>query len=54
VHVLASDGHDTIRRQPLLSPALKVLTKELGEETTKTLVERNPRAIISNGQPPWL
>jgi protein-tyrosine phosphatase len=53
VHILASDGHDTIRRPPVLSEARKVVAKEFGEEMAQALVERNPGAIVSNEPPPW-
>jgi protein-tyrosine phosphatase len=54
VHILASDGHDTIRRPPVLSEARKVVVKEFGEVMAQALVERNPGAIIRNEPPPWL
>jgi protein-tyrosine phosphatase len=54
VHVLASDGHDTVRRPPVLSEARKIVTKEFGEKTAQTLVDTNPRAIVKNEPPLWL
>ena len=50
VHVLASDGHDTKRRPPLLSAARETAAGICGEEVAHALVDGNPRAIIS-GQP---
>lgn len=54
VHTLASDGHDTVRRPPLLSEARKVVAKEFGEGTAQALFDTNPRAIVNNEPPPWL
>jgi protein-tyrosine phosphatase len=50
VHVVSSDGHDTTARPPVLSPAVKVLTKLVGAEQTQMLVAGNPGAIV-RGQP---
>jgi protein-tyrosine phosphatase len=50
VHVLATDAHDTKRRPPVLSTARDAAAEVCGEEVARTLVEDNPRAIIS-GQP---
>lgn len=54
VHILASDGHDTVRRPPVLSEARKTVAKAFGEEIAKALVERNPSAILRNEAPPWI
>jgi protein-tyrosine phosphatase len=54
VHVVASDGHDTVRRPPLLSAARKTVAQEFGEETARALFEVNPGAIVRNEPPPWL
>jgi len=50
VHVLASDGHDTKRRPPVLSEARNVAAELCGEDVARALVDDNPRAIVS-GQP---
>jgi protein-tyrosine phosphatase len=50
VHVLASDGHDTKRRPPVLSAARHSVADICGEDVARALVEDNPRAIVS-GQP---
>jgi protein-tyrosine phosphatase len=47
VHVLATDAHDSRRRVPLLSPARQAVAQWYGEELARTLVEDNPRAIVS-------
>ena len=47
VHVVASDAHDTRRRVPILSAARNAVALWHGEERARTLVEDNPRAIIS-------
>lgn len=50
VHILASDGHDTKRRLPILSEARNVAEGIVGAEYAEALVEGNPGAIV-NGQP---
>lgn len=54
VHVLASDGHDLVRRRPVLSEARKVVTKEFGEEIAELVSNANPGAIVRNEEPPWI
>jgi protein-tyrosine phosphatase len=54
VHVLASDGHDTVRRPPILSEARKNLAKEFGEAIAEEMLETNPGAIVRNDSPPWV
>jgi protein-tyrosine phosphatase len=54
VHVLSSDGHDLVRRPPVLSEARKAVAKEFGEELAHALVEKNPGAVVNNEPPPWL
>lgn len=53
VHILASDGHDIVRRPPVLSQARKFVAKEFGADTAQALFERNPGAVIRNEPPPW-
>ena len=54
VHILASDGHDTAHRLPVLAAARKEAEELCGAEVARALVEDNPRAVIS-GQPlPYL
>jgi len=48
VHFLASDGHDTERRPPVLSAARKIVAREYGEEVAQALVESNPRAVVED------
>jgi len=50
VHVLASDGHDTKHRPPVLSSAREAAAELCGEDVARALVDDNPRAIVS-GQP---
>ena len=50
VHVLASDGHDTNNRPPVLSSARAAAAELCGEDVARALVDDNPRAIVS-GQP---
>jgi protein-tyrosine phosphatase len=54
VHILSSDGHDLVRRPPVLSEARKALAKEFGEEFAHALVEKNPGAVVNNQPPPWI
>jgi protein-tyrosine phosphatase len=53
VHILASDGHDAVRRPPVLSEASRTVANEFGADTAQALLERNPAAVIRNGAPPW-
>jgi protein-tyrosine phosphatase len=48
VHVLATDAHDTVKRVPILSSAREAAAQICGREVAETLVETNPRAIITN------
>jgi len=54
VHIVSSDGHDLVRRPPVLSEARKALAKEFGEELAQALVERNPGVVVNNEPPPWV
>lgn len=47
VHVLATDAHDSRRRVPMLSGARALVAQWHGQELARTLVEDNPRAIVS-------
>jgi protein-tyrosine phosphatase len=47
VHFLASDGHSTSWRQPVLSDGLKVATKLLGAARANALVIDNPACLVS-------
>lgn len=53
-HILASDGHNTARRPPILSEARKIVAKEFGAATAEALVERNPDAVVRDQSPPWI
>ncbi|MEJ7783700.1 MAG: CpsB/CapC family capsule biosynthesis tyrosine phosphatase [Solirubrobacteraceae bacterium] len=49
VHVVASDGHDAVRRPPLLREPLE----EMGlGDLVQTLCETNPAAILAGERPP--
>jgi len=50
VHVLATDAHDTKHRIPVLSAGRKEAELISGAEVARSLVDDNPRAIVS-GQP---
>ena len=53
VHVLASDGHDTVKRIPILSTAREAAAEICGEDIADALVDANPRAIIENQPLPY-
>jgi len=53
VHVLASDGHDTTRRPPVLSEARESLVEVYGEDIAEALVQGNPRAIVEGKALPY-
>jgi protein-tyrosine phosphatase len=53
VHVLASDGHDTKHRRPVLSPAREAAAETCSADVAKALVDNNPRAIISGQALPY-
>lgn len=46
LHVLASDSHDPIHRQPILSKARAAVAELAGEEVAELLVSKNPEAIV--------
>ncbi len=46
VHVLASDGHDTKHRKPVLSFAREAVEEFCEPDVARALVDDNPRAII--------
>ncbi len=48
VHFLATDAHDISRRPPVLSEARKMIAKQFGEALAASLVEDNPRAVVSD------
>ncbi len=47
-HVVASDGHNTTYRAPLLSAVLPVAGKIVGPEAALALIESVPAAIVAN------
>jgi|SRR5579872_1855200 len=53
VHVLASDGHDPVRRPPVLSAARDAAAEQCGADIARALVEDNPRAVISGKELPY-
>jgi protein-tyrosine phosphatase len=50
VHVLATDAHDDKHRKPILSEARDYISKRLGADFARALVQANPAAIVT-GQP---
>ncbi len=46
VHFMASDGHSSTRRPPVLTDGVKIATKLIGQQATKLLVDDNPRKVI--------
>ena len=53
VHVIASDGHDTVHRPPRLDAANEILHEKMGSEAADLLLIHNPRAILEGGKV-WL
>lgn len=64
VDLLASDGHDTRLRRPLMRQAVEVVARRIGEEHAMALGHGNPAAILAGrwqrtqqgkgGEPPHL
>jgi protein-tyrosine phosphatase len=50
VHVLATDAHDDKHRKPILSEARDYISKRLGADFARALVQANPAAIVA-GRP---
>jgi len=50
VDVIASDGHNSTKRQPLLSPARKTVLKIGGEALWEQLTVTNPRRVLNSQQ----
>ncbi len=46
VHVVASDAHDAVRRPPLLSPARRWLTEQMGTQQAEELTQGNAMKIL--------
>jgi protein-tyrosine phosphatase len=44
---MASDGHSTNHRQPVLSPGLKAASRIIGEENACRLVLDNPQKVVT-------
>ncbi|MDR3748716.1 MAG: exopolysaccharide biosynthesis protein [Acidobacteriota bacterium] len=53
VHVIASDAHDPVRRQPVLSGARDAVAKLVGKEIADALVTLNPAAIVDGQSLPY-
>jgi protein-tyrosine phosphatase len=51
VHILATDAHNYTSRPPALSRALEVISKKIGDEEARGLVQDTPQAIISGIKP---
>lgn len=46
IHIVASDGHDMIKRPPLMKMAYEVVVKAFGEECGQMLFVENPGMMI--------
>jgi protein-tyrosine phosphatase len=53
VHVIASDAHDPVYRQPVLSGARDIVSQLAGSSVADALVNRNPAAIIEGRPVPY-
>lgn len=49
IHVVASDGHDTLKRPPVMKEAYQIVSRAFGESSAQTLFTNNPKLIIKNG-----
>lgn len=57
LHVIATDSHDASYRPPVLTEAVKVAARVVGESAARRLVEETPQAILDGrdvepGEPP--
>jgi protein-tyrosine phosphatase len=50
VGIIASDAHDTLRRPPRMTEAIRLLTQEIGREATRRLAIDNPLRVLA-GEP---
>jgi len=48
-HVIATDAHDPMKRPPILSAGVEVVTRIVGEERARQMVTDIPRALIGKG-----
>jgi protein-tyrosine phosphatase len=53
VHFLASDGHDTKRRPPVMSQAREAVAELYGNDVSRALTTENPRAVVSGQLLPY-
>ena len=51
VHILASDGHDTERRPPILSRGRQLAAARIGETEAEHLVVTRPTGVLCNAVP---
>jgi protein-tyrosine phosphatase len=51
-HVLATDAHNTTSRPPVLSRALRAISRELGDGEARRMVLDTPQSIINGTMPP--
>jgi protein-tyrosine phosphatase len=54
VHFLASDGHDTKRRPPIMSSAKDAVAELCNTDVADALVNRNPKAVVLGQTLPYL
>jgi protein-tyrosine phosphatase len=54
VHFLASDGHDTKRRPPVMSAARSAVAEICGSDVADALVNGNPQAVVLGQALPYL
>ena len=48
INIVASDGHDIVRRPPVLKMAYEIVKRSFGETCAQTLFVENPRLIIND------
>lgn len=54
VHILATDAHNMRTRSPILSEAVEVVCKRLGESAALDMVFARPQAVLDNAPPSTL
>lgn len=51
VHLIASDAHSTTGRPPVLSPAVRVAARIVGQQEAQRMVTEYPQAILEGRRP---
>lgn len=54
VHILATDAHHARKRPPILSEAVRIVARRLGEAEARNMVHVRPRGVLDNLSPEQL